>query len=153
MRLRRGFRFVICCVHGGLIFYVCRRLNLNGLLEELLEVYGAVHIEWLYLGLEGASRGIVLMWDRRAVEKVEEAVVCFSVSCRFKNVGNQFEWAFTGLYGPNLNKRHRKMWEELTGLINWWDVPWCLAGDFNIIRFPSKRLGATTCTWAMYGFF
>ena len=44
------------------------------------------------------------------------------------------------------------MWEELTGLISWWDVPWCLGGDFNIIRFPSERLGATTCTRAMYEF-
>jgi len=71
------------------------------------------------LGSEGASGGIVLMWDRRAVEKVEEAVGRFSVSCRFKNIGDQFEWAFTGLYGPNSNKRRRKMWEELTGLISW----------------------------------
>ena len=44
------------------------------------------------------------------------------------------------------------MWEELIRLINWWDVPWCLGGDFNIIRFPSVRLGAASCTWAMYGF-
>ena len=86
------------------------------------------------------------MWDQRAVEKVEEAVGCFSVSCRFKNVGNQFKWAFTGLYGPNSNKRRRKMWEELTGLISWWDVSWCLGGDFNIICFLLERLGATTCT-------
>ena len=93
------------------------------------------------------------MWDRRAVEKVEEVVGRFSVSCKFKNVGDQFEWAFTGLYGPNLNKRHRKMWEKLTGLISWWEVPWCLGSDFNIIRFPSERLGAATCTRAMYGFY
>ena len=44
------------------------------------------------------------------------------------------------------------MREKLTGLISWWDVPWCLGGDFNIIRFPSERLGATTSTWAMYEF-
>ena len=93
-----------------------------------------------------------LVWDWRAVEKVDEAVGRFSVSCKFNNVGDQFEWAFTSLYGPNLNKRHRKMWEELIRLINWWDVPWCLGGDFNIIRFPSVRLGAASCTWAMYGF-
>ena len=92
------------------------------------------------------------MWDRRVVEKVEEAVRYFSVSCKFKNVGDQFEWAFTGVYGPNLNKRRRKMWEELTGLISWWDLPWCIGGDFNIIRFPLERLGAASCTRAMYGF-
>ena len=45
------------------------------------------------------------------------------------------------------------MWEELTGLISWWDLPWCLGGDFNIIRFSLERLGAANCTWAMYGFF
>ena len=25
----------------------------------------------------------------------------FSISCRFKNVVDQFEWEFTGVYGPN----------------------------------------------------
>ncbi|KAK4596364.1 hypothetical protein RGQ29_014409 [Quercus rubra] len=44
------------------------------------------------------------------------------------------------------------MWEELTGLISWWDVPWCLGGDFNIIRFPSERLGAASFSRAMNGF-
>ena len=74
------------------------------------------------------------------------------VSCRFKNVGDQFEWAFIGAYGPNLNRKCQKMWEELTGLISWWNLPWCLGGDFNIIRFPSKRLGAGRFTRCMYDF-
>ena len=83
---------------------------------------------------------------------MEIAVGYFFVSCKFKNVGDQFEWVFTGVYGPNLNKRCRKMWEELIGLICWWDLPWCIGGDFNKICFPSKRLAATSCTRAMYGF-
>ena len=44
------------------------------------------------------------------------------------------------------------MWEELTRLISWWDLPWCLGGDFNIIRFPSEHLGAASFSRAMYGF-
>ena len=44
------------------------------------------------------------------------------------------------------------MWEELTGLISWWDLPWCLGGDLNIIHFPLERLGAASYSWAMYGF-
>ena len=67
----------------------------------------------------------------------------FKFSCKFKNIGEQFEQAFTGVYGPNLNKRHRKMWEELTKLISLWDLPWCLGGDCNIICFPSEKLGET----------
>ena len=86
------------------------------------------------------------------VEKIEEVVGHFSISCRFKNVSDQFEWAFTGIYGPNLNRKRHLMWEELAGLINWWNLPWCLGGDFNVIRFPSERLGAGRFTRCMYDF-
>ena len=44
------------------------------------------------------------------------------------------------------------MWEELIGLITWWDLPWCLGCDFNIICFPSEWLGAASYSRAMYGF-
>ena len=43
------------------------------------------------------------------VEKVEEVVGFFSVSCKFKNVGDHFVWAFSGVYGPNSNRKRRKM--------------------------------------------
>ena len=72
--------------------------------------------------------------------------IFFSVSCKFKNVGDHFEWAFSGVYGPNSNRKHCKMWEELTGLISLWDFPRFFGGDFNRIRFPSERLGGVSYT-------
>ena len=92
------------------------------------------------------------MWDRRLVEKLEEAVGDFSVSCRFRNVRDNFEWAFTGVYGPNVDREKRLMWEELAGLYSWWNLPWCVGGDFNTICFPSERLGAENFTQGMYNF-
>ena len=86
------------------------------------------------------------------MEKVKEAIGYFSISYKFKNVGDQYEWAFIGIYGPNSNKKCQKMWEKLIWLISWRDLPWCLGGDFNIIRFPSKRLGVVSYTRAMHGF-
>ena len=38
----------------------------------------------------------------------EGAVGHFSVLYKFKNVGDQFEWAFIGVYGPNSNKKRKK---------------------------------------------
>ena len=38
------------------------------------------------------------------MDKVEEAVGRFSVSCEFKNVVDHFVWAFTGVYGPNSDR-------------------------------------------------
>ena len=48
------------------------------------------HVDWSYLGSCGASRGVLLMWDTRVVNKVEEPVGRFSVSCRFTSVTYQF---------------------------------------------------------------
>ena len=32
------------------------------------------HVDWSYLGSCGASRGMLLMWDTRVVNKMEEAM-------------------------------------------------------------------------------
>ena len=50
------------------------------------------------------------------MENLEEAVGHYLVSCRFKNVGDNFEWAFTNVYGPNVGRERRLLWEELSGL-------------------------------------
>jgi exonuclease III len=47
------------------------------------------YIDWLFLGSSGASGGILLLWDKRVVEKLEDAIGYFSVSCKFKNVEDQ----------------------------------------------------------------
>ena len=78
------------------------------------------------------------MWDRRMVEKIDEAVGSFSVSCKFKNVVDHFVWAFTSVYGPNSDCDRQLLWEELAGIHSWWNVAWCIGGDFNAVRFPSE---------------
>ena len=41
---KNGSRFIIFYALGGLISFVCKRQNWNGLQEDLLEVYGVVLI-------------------------------------------------------------------------------------------------------------
>uniref|UniRef100_A0A2N9GVH0 Uncharacterized protein n=1 Tax=Fagus sylvatica TaxID=28930 RepID=A0A2N9GVH0_FAGSY len=69
--------------------------------------------DWTSLGSNGASGGILLMWDRRVVERVDEAVGYYSLSCKFRNVIDQFEWIFTGVYGPNLDSERCNLWEDM----------------------------------------
>jgi hypothetical protein len=109
-------------------------------------------VDWLYLGSEGASGGILMMWDRRVVEKMDSAMGQYSISCKFRNVLDQTDWAFSGVYGPNINRERDFMWEELAGVASWWGVLWVVGGDFNVVRFPSERLGMTHFTPAMHGF-
>uniref|UniRef100_A0A2N9GXN7 Reverse transcriptase domain-containing protein n=1 Tax=Fagus sylvatica TaxID=28930 RepID=A0A2N9GXN7_FAGSY len=72
--------------------------------------------DWKYLESEGASRGVLIMWDKR-VHEVQDCVKGqFSISCRFKNVQDQFEWAFLGVYGPNVDADRFILWDELAGV-------------------------------------
>ena len=110
------------------------------------------YVDWLSLDSVGASGGIILMWDKRVVDRVDVAIGNFSVSCRFREVATGFEWAFSGVYGPNRAADRSLMWEELAGIASWWEVPWCVGGDFNIVRFPSERVGATDFSPSMREF-
>jgi hypothetical protein len=46
-----------------------------------------------------------------------------------------------GVYGPNSNSVRRLLGDELTGMLNWWNFPWCIGGDFNVTQFSSERSG------------
>ena len=92
------------------------------------------------------------MWDTWVVNKMEEIVERFSVSCKFTSASNKFVWVLNGVYGPNLHQDRRFLWEELCGLNSWWSVPWCVGGDFNVVKFPSERLGSNCFTIAMREF-
>uniref|UniRef100_A0A2N9HAP6 Reverse transcriptase zinc-binding domain-containing protein n=1 Tax=Fagus sylvatica TaxID=28930 RepID=A0A2N9HAP6_FAGSY len=110
------------------------------------------YVDWTSLDSIGASGGIILMWDRRVVERVDEAIGCFSISCRFREVASGLDWVFSGVYGPNKVVERRMMWDELAGIATVWAVPWCVGGDFNLVRYPSERAGASDLSSSMRDF-
>ena len=68
-------------------------------------------------------------------------------------MGDGFIWAYSGVYGPNDNILRGQLWDELIGIQQLWEVPWCYTGDFNIVRFPSEWLGGSRLTPTMENFF
>jgi hypothetical protein len=64
--------------------------------EVVRSLWGGQHVDWIYKGANGVSGGILLMWDRRVVEKREECMGCYTLACSFQNVEDHFEWAFGG---------------------------------------------------------
>jgi exonuclease III len=49
--------------------------------EVVWGLWGCYHVDWCYSGANGASGGILLMWDKRVVEKVEECIGRYTVAC------------------------------------------------------------------------
>uniref|UniRef100_A0A2N9HXJ9 Reverse transcriptase domain-containing protein n=1 Tax=Fagus sylvatica TaxID=28930 RepID=A0A2N9HXJ9_FAGSY len=73
------------------------------------------YVDWISLDSIGASGGIILMWDKGAVER-------------------------------------RLMWDELAGIATVWAVPWCVGGDFNLVRYPTERVGSPDLSSSMRDF-
>jgi hypothetical protein len=63
-----------------------------------------------------------------------------------------FEWVGTGMYGPNRDDVRTDLWDELLGVRLQWSLPWCVFGDFNVVRFPSERRGCTRVSSTMEEF-
>ncbi|RVW38181.1 hypothetical protein CK203_106220 [Vitis vinifera] len=44
-----------------------------------------------------------------------------------------------GVYGPTVKVEREDFLSELGAIRGLWNEPWCVAGDFNMIRFPFER--------------
>ena len=114
-------------------------------------IWGNTFVDWVCLEPLGASGGILLMWDRRVVDKVEQAVGEYSITCEFQNTEDDLNWVYSGVYGPIIDGNIRQLWEELAGLDSWCNVPWCIGSgwggggcggeEFTVVHFPSERWG------------
>ena len=95
--------------------------------------------DWRALNAEGSAGGIILFWDKKAMELVNSEIGLFSISCLFKMVEGGFLWMFSGVYGPVERNLKEIFWEELGSIRGWWEGPWCLGGNFNEILSPYER--------------
>ncbi|RVW79220.1 hypothetical protein CK203_045229 [Vitis vinifera] len=90
------------------------------------------------MNARGAAGGVLVFWDKRVLELEGMEVGLFSISCRFKNYEDGFNWVFSGVYGPTLKRYRELFWEELGAIRGLQSDPWCIEGDFNLIRFPNE---------------
>ena len=94
---------------------------------------------------------MLLVWDKRVYEKIDSTGQFF-VNVLLKGVVDDFVWACSGVFGPNDDSQRGALWEELTRMHSRWNTAWCVFGDFNIIRYPSKRFGCEAFSLAMFAY-
>ena len=81
-------------------------------------------------------------WDKRVIEKDDEATGECVVSCKFRNVADCFKWVFSGVYGTSNDLARKFLWEELAGVHSWLSLP----------RGIAERKGATRISSGMGDF-
>lgn len=70
-----------------------------------------------------ASGGVLLIWDRRVIAKLEDFIGTYTVACSFRSLDDNFLWAFASVYGHYLGSDRSHLWDELAGILSCWEGP------------------------------
>ncbi|XP_016207055.1 uncharacterized protein LOC107647498 [Arachis ipaensis] len=111
---------------------------------EVVQLWGNDGVGWEFVEAEGASGGLLLMWDNTV----------FNLSSCYKGarwlcvdgvlLKNNFRCAFCLVYSEHDREEKLVVWEELSFLSGLCQIPFCFMGNFNEIVQMEERLGATS---------
>jgi hypothetical protein len=74
-RLLRQWKAVTVCLQKTKLEFISNNIVNN--------LWGCPYVEWCYVASRAASGGILPMWDKRVVTKLEVCVGAFVVTCSF----------------------------------------------------------------------
>ena len=89
---------------------------------KILRVGG--NLGWVTLDARGMAGRVLLLWDKRVLERLDVEVGSFSISCRFRNCKEGFFWVSFGLYDPLKGRERKELWEELAIVKGLWNEAW-----------------------------
>ncbi|XP_025673631.2 uncharacterized protein [Arachis hypogaea] len=115
---------------------------------DVARLWGCSSVGWEYVAADGASGGLLLMWDDFMFKmnncyKGERWLCVEGVLLK-----NNFNCSFLVVYGPHDRGDKLVVWEELSYVAGLCQSPCCFMGDFNEIVHVEERKGACSLTIA-----
>ncbi|XP_026450908.1 uncharacterized protein LOC113351051 [Papaver somniferum] len=120
--------------------------------HDIQQICGHSNFGWTFQQSVGNSGGMIILWDKDFLEVKESLVGDYSLSIYCVNKHDGFFWVLTNIYGPNKPHERADFWEELDNICGYWDLPWCLGGDFNTIKCCDEKKNCNTITKSMKDF-
>lgn len=81
---------------------------------------------------EGTAGGILLAWDKDMFAEVERKTGKYCVSVDLVANWDSTVIRITGVYGPSANREKSDFFQELKEMKPQIEIPWMVAGDFNV---------------------
>ncbi|XVE81889.1 hypothetical protein DITRI_Ditri15bG0102300 [Diplodiscus trichospermus] len=113
---------------------------------------GSSFFRGVFVDAEGTAGGLVTCWDENFFE--EESRITsnrFILLIGFIKSIN-LRCGFMNLYAPNDDAERMNFWNELEELLSNVEIPWCLGGDFNVVRSSEEKIGVVYNQTAMSQF-
>ncbi|RVW41086.1 hypothetical protein CK203_069681 [Vitis vinifera] len=83
-------------------------------------------LDWRVLNAMGSAGGVLICWDKRSLEILDWEEGQFSISCRFRNVGDGGIGCLRGSMALSPREERECLWEEIGAIRGLWEEPWCL---------------------------
>ena len=68
------------------------------------------YVDWVAFDAVNTVGGILIMWDKRVVEKLDVMLGKFSVSCYWWGLVDGFNWVCSRVYGPHSDDGRSQFW-------------------------------------------
>ncbi|WMV51457.1 hypothetical protein MTR67_044842 [Solanum verrucosum] len=131
-------------------------VHFQGCEEAALKLF--MNIDGKRQVIDEISGAIVPMTPKEEVSKelknLEPTSNFISFGTRSRGGGKtqNFSWHLSGVYAPNNREEREEVWGELGAVKSLFNGPWVIAGDFNVVRFPSEKKNCNRITKAMEDF-
>jgi hypothetical protein len=95
---------------------------------------------WFHLEARGTAGGILVGENQDLVNMVVSETLKYLVSVLLTCKKTGFTWKLIVVYGPSYEEQKHDFLDELESVMNLWQGPTLIGGDFNLVRFVGIRV-------------
>ena len=88
---------------------------------------------WQYLPADGTAGGILVGFSERKFEVLAWKIGVYSVAAIVRNCHDNFVWRLITVCGSPYDEGKQEFINELENLVDNWDGPTVIGGDFNFV--------------------
>ncbi|CAN0918454.1 hypothetical protein LINGRAHAP2_LOCUS30872 [Linum grandiflorum] len=104
-------------------------------------------VDWMAKNSDGAFGGLQVAWDTSKYLICGQWFGRFSAMVILESVSDGSRWCLVNYYGPCERNLKEEFMAELRVIGQWWQMPICFVGDFNLIH---NSLCGRSFTWTNF---